>query len=173
MAPVKRVARYGRIVAAEGNGERIAELLGGKGIQATGDEAGPSPYSIVALAETEDLAARFGHADAQEARFPNEDLATEQTGLAHLRVKPGARQPFAHRHGRAEEVYVVLSGSGRAKLDRQVAEVSAGDAIRVDPGVTRAFEAGSDGLELLAFGPRHPGDAEMVSDPDWWADGGQ
>lgn len=126
------------------------------------------PFTIAKLTDAEDLAAKFGYSDHQEARFPNEDLATEQTGLCHLRVKPNVRQPFAHHHNRAEEVYVVLAGSGRVKLDNEVADVAPLDAIRVSPAVTRAFEAGPEGLELLAFGPRHPGDAEMV--PGWWTE---
>jgi hypothetical protein len=36
--------------------------------------------------------------------------------------------------------------------------------------VTRAFEAGEDGLELLVFGPRHQGDGEVVHG-DFWAAG--
>lgn len=144
------------------------DFLGGKGVAAGDARAFGHPHSIVTIAEAEDLAPRFGYGDVQEARFPNEDLATEQTGLSHLRLKPNARQPFAHRHRRAEEIYTVLSGSGRVKLDDEVAEVAAGDAIRVSPGVTRGFMAGPDGLELLAFGPRHPGDAEVVGDPGWW-----
>jgi mannose-6-phosphate isomerase-like protein (cupin superfamily) len=127
-----------------------------------------APYTIFKLTEAEDQAAKHGFSDFQEARFPNEELATEQTGLMHLRLKPGVRQPFAHRHNRAEEVYVVLSGSGRVRLDDEILDVGPLDAVRVAPEVTRAFEAGPDGLELLAVGARHPGDAEVV--PDWWTD---
>jgi hypothetical protein len=42
------------------------------------------------------------------------------------------------------------------------------DAIRVAPGVMRGFEAGPDGLELLAFGTHHEGDGEI--DPGFWSD---
>jgi mannose-6-phosphate isomerase-like protein (cupin superfamily) len=125
-------------------------------------------YTVVKVTDAEDLAAKHGISEFQEARFPNEELGTEQTGLMHLRLKPGARQPFAHRHNRAEEVYVILSGSGRVKLDDEIVEVGPLDAVRVAPQVTRAFEAGPDGLELLAVGARHPDDAEVV--PDWWTD---
>ena len=83
-------------------------------------------------------------------------------------MKPGQRQPFAHKHNEAEEVHVVLSGAGRLKLDDEIIEVGADDVIRVGPGVTRAFEAGPDGLEYLVFSPRHEGDAEMVQ--DFWAE---
>lgn len=120
-------------------------------------------YTRVSLDDIEDMAAKHGITD-QEARFPREDLGLSGTALAHLRVKPGKRQPFAHRHNEAEELYVVTTGSGRAKLDDEIIDVSAGDAIRVGPSVTRMFEAGPDGLELLAFGERHEGDAEIVQD---------
>jgi quercetin dioxygenase-like cupin family protein len=59
---------------------------------------------------------------------------------------------------------VVLSGSGRVKLDDEIVEVRVLDAIRVAPGVARAFEADADGLEFIAFGPHHPGDGEPVED---------
>ena len=125
-------------------------------------------FTIKNLREAEDMAERFGYSEKQEARFPREDLGAEATGLAHLVVRPGQRQPFAHRHHDAEEINVVLSGSGRVRLDDEVVEIGPMDAIRVAPGVTRAFEAGPDGLELLVFGPHHNRDAEMV--PDFWID---
>jgi mannose-6-phosphate isomerase-like protein (cupin superfamily) len=126
------------------------------------------PYTLKNLAEVEDSAPRFGLSEVQEARFANDDLAVEQTGLSLLRVQPGKRQGFAHKHEDAEEVYVVLAGSGRAKLDDEIVELRALDAIRVSPGVIRMFEAGTDGIELLAFGPRRKGDGEIIR--DWWTD---
>jgi mannose-6-phosphate isomerase-like protein (cupin superfamily) len=121
-------------------------------------------YRLKNLHEVEDAAAKHGFSETQEARFPREDLGAESTGLAYLVLRPNKKQPFAHRHEQAEEIYVVLSGSGRVKLDDEVVELDTMDAIRVAPKVTRAFEAGDEGLELLAFGPRHAGDAEMVKD---------
>ncbi|MGH2983731.1 MAG: cupin domain-containing protein [Solirubrobacterales bacterium] len=119
-------------------------------------------YTIKNLRESEDLAVKGGFSDTQEARFPHHDLDAEQTGLALIAVKPGQRQPFAHRHKNAEEIYVVLSGSGRLKLDDELIEMGPMDAVRMGPSHTRALEAGPDGLEILAFGPRHEGDAEIV-----------
>ena len=63
---------------------------------------------------------------------------------------------------------MVLAGSGRVKLDDEVIKVELLDAVRVAPGVTRAFEADADGIELLAFGPRRDGDGELI--PGWWSD---
>jgi mannose-6-phosphate isomerase-like protein (cupin superfamily) len=125
-------------------------------------------YTRKNLADVEDSAPKFGFADRQQARFANEDLKAEQTGLSYHSVKAGKRQAFAHRHDAAEEVYVVLSGTGRLKLDDDIIEVEELDAIRVAPGVTRQFEAGPNQLDYIAFGPHHSGDGEILK--DWWTD---
>jgi uncharacterized cupin superfamily protein len=120
-------------------------------------------YSKTNLRAVEDSAAKHGLSDHQEARFPAGDLGAEQTGMNLLTVKPGQREAFAHRHKTAEEIYVVLGGSGRAKLDDALVELAPLDVVRVSPGVTRGFEAGDDGLEVLIFGPHVAGDGELVS----------
>jgi mannose-6-phosphate isomerase-like protein (cupin superfamily) len=128
-----------------------------------------SAYTLKRLDDVEDSAAKFGFGETQESRFANDDLETEQTGLSYHRVRAGKRQAFAHRHEQAEEVYVVVAGSGRAKLDDEVVEVGPLDAIRVSPGIIRAFEGGPEGLALLAFGPLRPDDrGEMLQ--GWWSD---
>ncbi len=127
-----------------------------------------SPFTHTKLLDVKDSAAEFGYSDTQEARFAQGDLDAEETGVSHLRLKPDQRSPFGHKHENAEEVYVVLSGSGRMKLDDEVIEVEVLDAIRVSPEVTRAFEASSDGLEVLAVGASHDGDGEIF--PGWWSD---
>jgi mannose-6-phosphate isomerase-like protein (cupin superfamily) len=121
-------------------------------------------HTIKNLREVEDMAATQGFSETQEARFAQTDLRAEETGISYQVVRPGKRQAFAHRHKEAEEIYVVLSGSGRIKLDDEIEEIEAMDAIRIAPKVTRGFEAGPEGLELLVFGPRHEGDAEVVQD---------
>jgi mannose-6-phosphate isomerase-like protein (cupin superfamily) len=128
----------------------------------------PSSYTHKRLDEVEDSAPRFGYGELQEARFANEELGTQHTGVSFLRVKPGKRQGFAHRHEEAEEVYVVVGGSGRVKLDDEILELERLDAIRVAPRVTRQFEGGPDGIELVAFGRRHERDGEIF--PGWWGD---
>jgi uncharacterized cupin superfamily protein len=128
----------------------------------------PDPFTKISLDEVEDAAPANGFGDRWEARVARQALAAERTGVVLFRLHPGKRSPFTHRHTGAEEVYVVLRGSGRAKLDDQLFHVAALDAIRVAPATARAFEAGPDGLELLAFGAHHPGDGEPVADP--WTD---
>jgi mannose-6-phosphate isomerase-like protein (cupin superfamily) len=127
-----------------------------------------APFTHKKLTDIEDSAPKFGYGELQEARFANDDLEAERTGVSYLRVKPGKRQGFAHKHEDAEEVYVVLSGAGRLRLDDEIIEIEPLDAIRISPGVTRQLEAGPVGLDVLAFGPRHDGDGELI--PDWWTD---
>ncbi len=128
-----------------------------------------TPYTLKQLTDVEDAAVKFGISEVQEARFAGRDLDAEKTGLALLCVKAGKRQAFGHKHDLAEEVYVVLAGSGRVKLDDAIVDVGRLDAIRVAPGVMRAFEAAPDSdLELLAVGARHDSDGEVVQ--GWWAD---
>lgn len=124
-------------------------------------------FTIKNLRQVDDMAPRFGFDAVQEARFAQRDLEAESTGVAFHTVKPGCRQAFAHRHQEAEEIYVVLSGRGRIKLDDELRDVEQMDAIRVSPPVARAFEAGPQGLELLVFGPRHEGDVEVLSGDFW------
>jgi mannose-6-phosphate isomerase-like protein (cupin superfamily) len=124
-------------------------------------------YTIKNLRDVEDMAASQGVGDVQEARFAHGDLNAEQIGISLQKVKPGKRHAIAHRHKEAEEVYVVVAGSGRMKLDDDVEEIHELDAIRVAPSVTRSFEAGDEGLEIVAFSPRAQGDAEIVEDFSW------
>jgi quercetin dioxygenase-like cupin family protein len=125
-------------------------------------------YTIRNLSETPDSAVKFGLSEMGEAHFPREELGAESTGLSYQVLKPGKRQAFGHRHDKAEEVYVVLSGNGRVRLDDEIVEIARLDAIRVAPSVTRAFEAGADGREWMAFGPRCDKDGE--TDSEFWTD---
>jgi mannose-6-phosphate isomerase-like protein (cupin superfamily) len=124
-------------------------------------------YTIKNLREVEDSAPKFGFDSVQEAHFAHRDLDAQYTGFSYHVVKPSCRQGFAHRHEAAEEVYVVLSGNGRVNLDGEVVDIARLDAIRVAPPVVRTFEAGPDGLELLAFGPHHEGDGEILQENVW------
>jgi mannose-6-phosphate isomerase-like protein (cupin superfamily) len=126
------------------------------------------PHTIKNLEDVDDMAPKSGLGDMGQARFAREDLDAQDTGLSHQRLNPGKRQSFGHRHHKAEEIYLVLSGSGRVKLDEEIVEIKRLDAIRVSPETTRAFEAGPEGLEFVAFGPHHSGDGELVQ--GWWSD---
>lgn len=128
----------------------------------------PDDYTHRNLKQVTDAAPDLGLAEWQESRFATGDLQATEIGVTHHRIHPGTRQGFAHHHQRAEEYYVVLSGSGRVKLGDDVLELEPLDALRVAPNVLRTWEAGPDGLELLAFGTHIEGDAEFVR--NWWTD---
>jgi mannose-6-phosphate isomerase-like protein (cupin superfamily) len=121
-------------------------------------------FTLRNLHAVEDVAVAGGFSEFQEARFANEDLGLETLGVSYQVVKPGKHHAFGHRHREAEEVYVVLAGGGTCHLDDERVEVSRLDATRVGPRVTRGFEAGTDGLELIVFSRKAPGDAEIVED---------
>jgi mannose-6-phosphate isomerase-like protein (cupin superfamily) len=125
-------------------------------------------YTHKQLADVKDSAQEFGFAELAEVRFAKDDLDAERTGVSHLKLKPGKRLPFGHKHEEAEEIYIVIAGSGRIKVDDEIVEVVELDAIRISPQVARGFEGGPDGIELLAVGARHDGDGELLQ--NWWVD---
>jgi mannose-6-phosphate isomerase-like protein (cupin superfamily) len=116
-------------------------------------------YTVVNLkSDVEDMAPRGGLSPQMESRFARRALELEKSGLSYYKVAPGFRLPFGHRHGEQEEVYVILSGSARMKLDDDIVELRQWDAVRVPGEITRGFEAGDDGTEILAFGAPNTGE---------------
>jgi quercetin dioxygenase-like cupin family protein len=127
-----------------------------------------SDFTITNLMELENaLAQRSPQVDA---RFARAHIDSEHLGVSYFRYEPGFRSETGHSHEQQEEAYVVIGGSGRVKLDEDVHELRRWDVVRVAPHVVRAFEAGPDGLELIAVGSDRPegGDGTMVA--DWWTD---
>lgn len=120
--------------------------------------------------DVEDQAPRFGLDENLEARMARVPLGLEQFGVSYQRLGPAYRLPFAHRHKTQEEVYVVISGSARAKVGDELVELRPLDALRVDKDTVRGFEAGPEGVELIAIGAPNtgPGDADLLH--DWWTD---
>ena len=121
--------------------------------------------------DVEDSAPNFGMAPDMEAHFASGDLELSTSGAAYEWRAPNARTPFGHSHKEQEEIYVVVKGSGRIKLDDEITEIGELDAIRISPGVMRNVEAGPEGIGIVCFGaPKIEGDkqeeAEMV--PGWW-----
>jgi quercetin dioxygenase-like cupin family protein len=127
-----------------------------------------NPHATANLETAEDIAPKFGMGEMGQARFLRDALGAEHIGLSHYTMNPGRRVGFGHTHGEVEEIYTVLAGSGRFKVDDEIFDVGAKDVVYCPPGVMREWEAGPDGLELLAFGGHAEGDAEMQ--PGWWTD---
>jgi mannose-6-phosphate isomerase-like protein (cupin superfamily) len=119
--------------------------------------------------EVENSAPKFGMPDEMDARFARSALGGKTLGLSLMRLAPNFRIPFGHKHEHQEEVYVVVRGSGRVKVEDDIVELREWDAIRFDEDTMRNMEAGPDGIEFLAFGAGDdPLEAEMVQ--GWWHD---
>jgi len=101
-------------------------------------------------------------------RFARKELGSPELGVSRFTYEPGARMPFGHRHGEQEEAYVVVAGSGRAKLDEEIVELSEWDVLRVAPAVIRSFEAGPEGMDLICIGGRRPEGGDNEGFPDFW-----
>jgi mannose-6-phosphate isomerase-like protein (cupin superfamily) len=114
--------------------------------------------------DVENASERFGLAPQMEARFARRAMGLEGGGFSYQKLAPDYRPPLAHRHERQEEVYVIVSGSGRIKIEDEVHDLRQWDVVRLPPETARAFEAGSDGLELIAIGFGAGGDAETLKD---------
>jgi uncharacterized cupin superfamily protein len=126
-----------------------------------------SNYTKANIKELDNSAAQFG-IEGFEARFARKAMGLEQFGFSYQKFEPDWRQPFGHTHSGQEEVYLVLSGGGRIKVDDEVVDLAEWDAIRIPSGVTRQLESGPDGLEILAVGGHPSGDAEIIQ--GWWGD---
>lgn len=125
-------------------------------------------YTLRNLKDVDDAAPAFGLSPDLEARFARKPLESAKVAVSYQRLQPNVRVPFGHRHATQEEIYVVLSGSARMKLEDEVVELTRWDALRVDPETMRGVEAGPDGVELLAVGGPigNANDAEIVN--GWW-----
>ena len=125
-------------------------------------------YTVRNLKEVDDAAPAFGLSPQLEARFARKPLGSTKVAVSYQRLQPNVRIPFGHRHAAQEEIYVVLSGGARAKVEDEVVDLKQWDALRVDPETMRGLEAGPDGVELLAVGGPigDANDAEIVN--DWW-----
>jgi mannose-6-phosphate isomerase-like protein (cupin superfamily) len=123
--------------------------------------------------DLEDIGSLFDGAPDLEFRAATKALELESSALSYQFVPPGYRFPYGHTHEKQEEVYVVVRGSGRMKVDDEIVELEEWDAVRVPPGTWRGYEAGPEGLEILVIGAPNLGEApreDVDGKRDWWAD---
>ena len=128
-------------------------------------------YTIKNLKDdVDDQAPNFGLSPDLEARMARVPLELEQFGISYQQIAPNFRIPFGHRHKNQEEIYIVVNGSVRVKLEDEVIELKQWDAVRVPKETMRGFESGTEGVEIIAIGAPNtgPGDAEV--EQDWWSD---
>jgi mannose-6-phosphate isomerase-like protein (cupin superfamily) len=119
--------------------------------------------------EVEDQAPKFGmnEMEFRSARVP---LEMQNAGLSFLRLDPNYRVPFGHHHKQQEEVYILVGGSARLKLDDEVVELKQWDAVRIPKDTMRNFEAGPEGAEVIAFGAPNVGSGDGPMEQSWWTD---
>ena len=127
-----------------------------------------SNYAKVNLLELEDSVG--DRVPEIEGRFGRTPLGSRDIGVSHFRYASGFRNPVGHRHREQEEAYVVVAGSGRVLLDGELVELSQWDTVRVAPEVVRAFEAGPEGLEVIAIGGPKPEGGDGETTPADWPD---
>jgi mannose-6-phosphate isomerase-like protein (cupin superfamily) len=123
--------------------------------------------------DLDDLGSNFDGSPDLEFRAATKALGLERSGLTYQRVPPDYRFPYGHTHETQEEIYVVVRGSGRMKVDDEIFELTEWDAVRVPPGSWRGYEAGPEGLELLVIGAPNLGDnprGDVEGTRDWWTD---
>jgi quercetin dioxygenase-like cupin family protein len=126
-------------------------------------------YTKTNLHEVENSAPKFDMPSEMQARFARRAIDGETLGMSLFTLEPGFRIPFGHKHVTQEEVYVVVRGSGRVKVEDEIVELAEWDAIRFPKDTMRQMEAGPDGIEYVAFGAGDdPMEAEMA--PGWWSD---
>jgi mannose-6-phosphate isomerase-like protein (cupin superfamily) len=130
------------------------------------------PFTVRNLRrDLDDLGSVFDGAPDLEFRAATKALELEHSGLTYQRVPPGSRFPYGHTHKTQEEVYVVVGGSGRMKLDDEIVALEQWDAVRVPPGTWRGYEAGPQGLEMLVIGAPNLGAdprEDVEGQRDWW-----
>jgi mannose-6-phosphate isomerase-like protein (cupin superfamily) len=126
-------------------------------------------YTLLNLkTDVEDQAPSFGYAPGLESRFARKPLGLENSGLSYFRIAPAFRVPFGHRHLEQEEVYLVLSGSARVKVEDEVLELGPLDAVRIPAAAAHGMEAGAEGAELLAFGAPNTDNKDIEMLEGFW-----
>jgi len=132
------------------------------------------PFTLINIKrDPEDVGPKFDGHPELEFRAATRALGLEHSGVSFQHVPAGYRFPYGHTHVKQEEVYVIVRGSGRMKLDDEVVEVEEWDAVRVPPGTWRGYEAGPDGLDILVIGAPSLGDdprGDVDGRRDWWTD---
>ncbi len=128
-------------------------------------------YTVQDLSRVENQGVRFGFDEQDfEIRMARVPLNCEDCGVTYIRVAPGWRHAAGHHHKRQEEIYVVVSGSARAKVGDDVIDLPRLHAVRVPPETMRAFEGGPEGAEIIAIGAPNTGPGDAVTTEDWWRD---
>ena len=122
-------------------------------------------YTLLNLrTDVEDMAPQYGMGDGIEAHFGRKPLGLANSGMSYFKLGPDYKLPFGHTHAEQEEIYLVVSGSAKLKLDDEEVELQPLDAVRIPASMTHGMAAGAEGAEIIAFGApnNENSDVEMV-----------
>lgn len=95
----------------------------------------------------------IGHLHASWS-FLGEAAGCVRVGVRRIEVPEGGWSTPAHAHGRSEEIFYVLAGSGLSWQAGSTYEVGAGDCIVHPAGGAAHTLHAIEHLDVLAFGPR-------------------
>lgn len=106
---------------------------------------------------------------SNQTRVLNTDLAKQleaaQLGARLWRIEPG-KAITKHRHLRQEELYVLLEGEGRVRVDGEVLTLSPLDTMLVEPDTVRQLfnDTDADQLWLVVGAPPEPANTLEMSE---------
>ena len=116
-------------------------------------------YSVVDVGDLE------GEGPGGMVRKVRRALDARAFGFNYFTFPPNqAGREHNHAEAGQEEVYFVVKGSGRMRIDGEEIELKPGRFVRVDPASTRLPISGDHGLELVTFGAPLEGKYEP---PEW------
>ena len=121
------------------------------------------PANIVHVLDLE-AAERETETIGRRVRFPGREAGSDRTGIRHTEVLPDKLNAPPHCHSAEEEIFVVLEGGGQLLLWEEGGvrehDVRRGSVVArpAGTGVAHAFRGGPEGMTLLMYGTREPGD---------------
>jgi mannose-6-phosphate isomerase-like protein (cupin superfamily) len=128
-------------------------------------------YTVKNLKEIENQGVNFGLDESDiEVRMAKDPLECTGCGVSYMKLGPGYRPPFGHAHKTQEEIYILVNGSARMKLEDEVVDMKPFTAVRVSPATTRGYEAGPEGAELIVIGTPKTGGGDADPVTNWWSD---
>ena len=127
-------------------------------------------YTLKNIKDITNMAEKFELSPGLEARFARDELELTKLGVSYLGLAPNFRVPFGHHHNTQEEVYVLVSGSAKLKLDDEVIELKPFDAVRIHEDTMRNLEGGPEGAEVVLFGAPNAGSDDAQMEQGWWMD---
>lgn len=106
--------------------------------------------------------------ESNQMRVLNTDLAKQleasSLGARLWRLRPGEASTM-HRHQQQEELYLLLEGRGRIRVDGETLDLAPGDALLVGPDAVRQVFNDTDGeaLWLVVGAPPEPANTLEMS----------